>query len=121
MAGANARDFSLTLRLSEPTYLRLQELRRATGRNSVDEVALEAIDGYLRTLASPAALERVTPRQREVLKLIAEGDKTREIARKLNISVKTVEMHRAQLMETLELRNIADVVRFAVRAGVISP
>jgi DNA-binding NarL/FixJ family response regulator len=108
------------LRLPQRTYQRLEELRQVSGKNSVDEVAVEAIESHLRTFAARSALKRLTPRQREVLPLIAEGDKTREIARKLKISVKTVEMHRAQLMETLELRNVADVVRFAVRAGVIS-
>jgi RNA polymerase sigma factor (sigma-70 family) len=120
MVGDNVRDFPLSLRVPEPMYRRLEELRQATGKKSIEAVALDAIDAHLRTVAAHAALERLTPRQREVLQLIAEGSKTREVARKLNISVKTVEMHRAQLMETLELHNIAEVVRFAVRAGVIS-
>jgi len=121
MPGEVYREFCLTLRLPETMHERLEAARKATGKNSIDEIALEALEAYLRTLAGHAALQRLTPRQREVLEMIASGDRTREIARKLNISVKTVEMHRAQLMETLELRNIADAVRFAVRAGVISP
>jgi DNA-binding NarL/FixJ family response regulator len=121
MAGETEAVFCLSLRLPGTMRRRLEELRQARGKGSVDEVALEAIESYLQGIAGHAALLRLTPRQREVLQLIAQGDKTREIARKLDISVKTVEMHRSQLMETLELRNIAEVVRFAVRTGVISP
>jgi DNA-binding NarL/FixJ family response regulator len=113
--------FCLTLRLAESMHQRLEELRQVRGKSSVDEVAVEAIESHLRGVGGRAALVRLTPRQREVLQLIAEGDKTKGIACKLKISVKTVEMHRAQLMEALELRNIAEVVRFAVRTGVISP
>ncbi len=65
-------------------------------------------------------LERLTPRQREILTLIAEGQTTKQIARNLNISVKTVESHRAQLMERLEIRDVAGLVRFALKTGLIS-
>jgi DNA-binding NarL/FixJ family response regulator len=65
--------------------------------------------------------DRLTPRQREVLQLIAEGHSTKEIARKLDISVKTVEMHRAQLMTSLDIHDVAGLVRYAIRRGVVSP
>jgi DNA-binding NarL/FixJ family response regulator len=65
--------------------------------------------------------ERLTARQREVLQLVAEGDTTKEIARKLNLSVKTVEMHRSQLMASLDIHDIAGLVRYAIRMGVITP
>ena len=55
--------------------------------------------------------ERLTPRQREVLQLVAEGNTTKEIGSKLNLSVKTVEMHRTQLMATLDIHDIAGLVR----------
>lgn len=64
-------------------------------------------------------LERLTPRQREVLQLIAEGHATQEIARMLNISVKTVETHRAQLMKRLDIHDIAGLVRYAIRVGLV--
>jgi DNA-binding CsgD family transcriptional regulator len=121
MSGERAQEFSLHLKISRKMHERLEELRQAAGKGSVEEIGLQALDSYVRRCASADGLARLTPRQREVLQLIAEGQRTREIARQLSISVKTVEMHRAQLMETLELRNIAEVVRFAVRAGVISP
>ena len=66
-------------------------------------------------------LQRLTPRQREILQLIAEGNSTKEIARKLELSVKTVETHRAQLMERLDIHDIAGLVRYAIRVGLIQP
>jgi DNA-binding NarL/FixJ family response regulator len=65
----------------------------------------------------PAAL---TPRQGEILKLIAEGYSTKEIARRLDLSVKTVETHRAQLMDRLDIHDVAGLVRYAIRIGVVS-
>ncbi len=64
--------------------------------------------------------ERLTPRQREILQLIAEGRTTKEIARLLEISVKTVEMHRAQLMERLGIHDVAGLVRYAIRSGLVA-
>lgn len=63
---------------------------------------------------------RLTRRQREVLQLIAEGLSTKQIARKLFISAKTVEKHRGQLMQTLEMHDVASLVRYAIRTGIAS-
>jgi DNA-binding NarL/FixJ family response regulator len=63
--------------------------------------------------------EVLTPRQREVLQLIAEGRSTKEIAQTLNLSVKTVETHRAQLMQRLDIHDVAGLVRYAIRVGVV--
>jgi DNA-binding NarL/FixJ family response regulator len=68
-----------------------------------------------------APLGRLTLRQREVLQLIAEGKNTKEMAHLLNVSTKTVEFHRAQLMKRLSIYDVAGVVRFAIRSGVIPP
>jgi DNA-binding NarL/FixJ family response regulator len=65
------------------------------------------------------AKERLTPRQREILQLIAEGHITKEIAEKLNISVKTAETHRTQLMERLDIHEVAGLVRYAIRVGLV--
>lgn len=65
------------------------------------------------------ALERLTSRQREILQLIAEGHTTQEIAHILNIGVKTVETHRMQLMDRLDIHDIAGLVRFAIRVGLV--
>lgn len=64
-------------------------------------------------------LETLSPRQREVLRLIAEGRTTKQIAQTLEISVKTVETHRAQLMERLDIHDVAGLVRYAIIVGLI--
>lgn len=65
--------------------------------------------------------ELLTPRQREVLQLVAEGHSTKEIARRLDLSVKTVDTHRSQLMKQLDIHEVAGLVRCAMRMGLISP
>jgi len=67
------------------------------------------------------SIDQLTPRQRETLQLIAEGYSTKEIAFALGVSVKTVETHRAQLKERLGIYNVAGLVRFALRIGLVSP
>jgi len=64
--------------------------------------------------------ERLTPRQREILKLVANGMTTKEIAESLFISVKTVETHRGQLMERLNIHDLAGLIRYALRSGLIN-
>jgi DNA-binding NarL/FixJ family response regulator len=83
-------------------------------------VSKHVIADYLRrTGGESGALELLTPRQREILQLIAEGQTTKQIANTLHISVKTVETHRAQLMERLDIHDVAGLVRFAVRMGLV--
>lgn len=65
--------------------------------------------------------DSLTPRQREVLQLVAEGKSTKEIARRLDLSVKTVDTHRSQLMKQLDIHEVAGLVRYAMRNGLISP
>jgi DNA-binding NarL/FixJ family response regulator len=67
-----------------------------------------------------ALIERLTPRQREILQLIAERHSTKEMAQILNISAKTVETHRAQMMDRLEIYDVPGLVRIAIRAGLAS-
>jgi DNA-binding NarL/FixJ family response regulator len=66
------------------------------------------------------AFEKLTPRQRSVLKLMAEGKSTKEVARALSLSAKTVEFHRARLMERLGIYDVAGLVRLAARVGLVS-
>ncbi len=66
-------------------------------------------------------LDALTARQREVLQLIAEGRTMKEIAQLLKISVKTAESHRSQLMERLDIHEVTGLVRFAIRAGLVTP
>jgi DNA-binding NarL/FixJ family response regulator len=66
------------------------------------------------------SLERLTPRQREVLQLVAEGHTTKEIARKLEIGVKTAEAYRGDLMKALDIHDVASLTRYAIRVGLVS-
>jgi DNA-binding NarL/FixJ family response regulator len=85
-------------------------------------VSKQLVAGYIqRTGAGSGALDGLSARQRETLRLIAEGRTTQEIANELGISVKTVEKHRSQLMERLGIRDIAGLVRFAIRVGLVVP
>ena len=83
-------------------------------------VAGHLISGFMHGAAAdvPAGPE-LTPRQREVLQLIAEGHGTKDIAARLNLSVKTVETHRAQLMERLGIHDVAGLTRYALRIGLV--
>ena len=83
----------------------------------------KVLDGYLdgrRTLKTRTSWETLTQREREILKLIAEGYKNKEIADDLCISVKTVEKHRSNLMEKLNLHNIQALTAFAIGKGLVS-
>ena len=85
-------------------------------------VAKYAIEAYREKSDGPIGpLARLSMRQREILQLIAEGHTTKDIAQRLNVSVKTVETHRAHLMERLEIHDVPGLVRFAVRVGLIQP
>jgi DNA-binding NarL/FixJ family response regulator len=64
--------------------------------------------------------DQLTSRQREILQLIAEGKNTKEIAFDLSISAKTVEAHRLAIMERLRIRDLASLLRCAIRAGIVS-
>jgi len=67
-----------------------------------------------------SSLSSLTPREREVLQLIAEGHSARDIAQHINLSVKTVETHRRQVMEKLGIRSVAELTKFAIREGLTS-
>jgi DNA-binding NarL/FixJ family response regulator len=79
------------------------------------------VEGYARRASQPVATPAVlSSREREVLQLLAEGCTSREIARQLHISVKTVETHRRNMLAKLELDTLADLVRYAIREGITS-
>lgn len=80
------------------------------------EAARHATTLAKRAGAPPPTL---TPRQREILQLIAEGASTKEIAQKLNLGVRTVETHRIQIMDRLQIRDVAGLVKYAIRTGLI--
>jgi DNA-binding NarL/FixJ family response regulator len=85
------------------------------------QVSRHVIENYVRSVgAETSPLEQLTPRQREILRLIAEGRTNKEIAQLLNVSIKTVDTHRMLLMQRLDIHDIAGLVRFAIKVGLIS-
>ncbi|HET7903323.1 MAG TPA: response regulator transcription factor [Candidatus Eisenbacteria bacterium] len=97
---------------------------------AIDQVSHGSV--YLSPGVSPAALDsvlddreaaapRLTPREREVLQLVAEGKRSKEIADVLGISQNTAETHRAHIMEKLAIHDTAGLVRYAIRAGMLTP
>jgi DNA-binding NarL/FixJ family response regulator len=87
------------------------------------EISEKVIEGYIegkKSLKSRTSWETLTQREREILKLIAEGYRNKEIAEDLCISVKTVEKHRANLMEKLDLHSIQALTTFAIEKGLVS-
>jgi DNA-binding NarL/FixJ family response regulator len=98
------------------------------------EALRSAVEGrtYLSPLVSGDVIQRLaqgeaspgdvlTPRQREVLRLLAEGRRVKEIAGTLGLSVRTVENHKYEIMHLLELESTVDLVKFAIRRGIIAP
>ena len=84
------------------------------------QVSQRAIDDYFSRLEGAREPEpELTARQKETLRLIAEGKSTREIGRLLNLSVKTIETHRAHLMKRLNIRDVAGLVKYALRIGLV--
>jgi DNA-binding NarL/FixJ family response regulator len=84
-------------------------------------ISKQVMSDYVRrTGAGTTSLEALTPRQREILQLIAEGHTTKEIAKKLDLGVKTIETHRAALMRRLDIHDVAGLVRYAIRSGLVN-
>jgi DNA-binding NarL/FixJ family response regulator len=84
-------------------------------------ISRTVINDYLQRVGGPISpLEQLTPRQREILQLVAEGKSTKEIAYDLDIGIKTVESHRLQLMDRLNIHDVPGLVRSAVRSGLVS-
>ncbi len=129
---ANEEYFQQALQSGASGYLlkgaELAELElaiRTVGRGETyltPAVAKYAIQAYrAKPDGASGPLARLSLRQREVLQLLAEGHTTKDIAHRLNLSVKTVETHRAQVMERLEIHDVPGLVRFAMRVGLIQP
>lgn len=130
----NATYISKALRAGASGYLLKEaapaELERAIKALVQGEIYLspavskQVIKGYVQGLAGKdggqSSYEKLTARQREVLQLIAEEHTSKEIAARLNVSVKTVETYRAQLMKQLGVSNVVGLVRYAIRLGLIS-
>ena len=87
----------------------------------ISHIVLESMKAGTFQGTSQDPYERLTLREKEVLQLIAQGKSNKEIATLLNISVNTVAVHRARVMETLDLHRTAELVLFAVKKGLIQP
>ncbi len=97
----------------------IEEVRR--GRTYVTPLVTRGfVDSVLAPYESSETFGRLTPRQREVLQLVAEGHSIKEIAARLFISPKTVEFHKSRIMKALGLRNTAELVKYALKHGIVS-
>jgi DNA-binding NarL/FixJ family response regulator len=85
-------------------------------------VSKKVINNYLERVgdAESSSQSELTPRQREILQLIAEGKSTKEIAFMLSVSIKTVEAHRSQLMDRIGIHDVPGLVRYAIRIGLVT-
>jgi len=110
--------------LKSASTAELETALQAVGRGETyldPAIARRVIAGYLSGAAQKkSSIEQLSPRQREILQLIAEGRSTKEIAFLLNLSAKTVETHRAQVMERLDIHDVPGLVRYAIRQGLVS-
>ncbi|WDT72895.1 MAG: response regulator transcription factor [Candidatus Manganitrophus sp.] len=111
--------------LKDAATQELEQAIRAVMRGEMylsPPVSKQVIGDYVHRVSQGyKAADELTHRQREILQMIAEGQSTKEIAHQLDLSVKTIETHRAQLMKRLGIYDIAGLVRCAIRMGLITP
>jgi DNA-binding NarL/FixJ family response regulator len=108
------------LKSAEPAELELAI--RAVGRGDVwftPSVSRKVAQSHRGLASAESPFDTLTPRQREILQLIAEGRTTKEIAVRLGLSVKTIETHRTALMDRLDIHGVAGLVRYAIRNGIV--
>ncbi|HUI42035.1 MAG TPA: response regulator transcription factor [Terriglobia bacterium] len=85
------------------------------------EISQTIMDSYVHGAKPKASSAALTPRERQVLQLVAEGKSTKEVASILGISVKTADSHRSRIMQKLDIHDTATLVRYAVRTGMVQP
>ncbi len=119
MLRSGASGFLLKTSGSEELSRAIHEILAERTYMSPDVAALVA-NTFVRRDGDGGAADHLTPRQREVLQLYAAGLSTKEIAVRLGRSVKTVEMHRQNVMDKLKMRSIADLTKYAIRKGMAS-
>jgi DNA-binding NarL/FixJ family response regulator len=110
------------LKSSAAKELKTAILEALNGRTYVTpRIAKEVLEGLMRGPTEGAdRFQSLTPRQREVLQLLAEGHTSKQIASILNVSTKTVEFHKGRIKMELGLRSIAELTQFAVKRGIVS-
>ncbi|MEN9544733.1 MAG: hypothetical protein RLZZ598_1566 [Pseudomonadota bacterium] len=105
---------------SAPSELKVAVQAVMAGSNYLSPAAASLlIQQALPSMKDADPLQVLSPRQREVLQLVAEGRSTKEIARALDLSPKTVDIHRTQLMQRLDIHDVAGLTRFAVKMGLV--
>ena len=116
---AGAKGYLLKDSAPEELMLAIRKVMRGQFYLSA-AINARVIEGFVQTTPNEtaSAFNVLSPREREVLQLLAEGRSTREIAEKLNVSGKTVETHRTHIMEKLKLHTIAELTRYAIREGL---
>jgi len=115
---AGARGYILKSRGAGELVEALREVAGG-GRYLSPGLSRAVAEGYLG--AETRAANPLTPREREVLQLIAEGNSTKQVAAILCISYKTAESHRQRIMQKLEIHETASLVRYAIRSGIVQP
>jgi DNA-binding NarL/FixJ family response regulator len=110
--------------LKDSALLELERAITAVQRGETylsSPISKQVVENYMRRVGGErTGLSLLTARQREILQLIAEGNSTKQIASLLALSVKTVETHRAQIMERLDIRDVSGLTRYAIRNGLVS-
>ncbi len=119
---AGARGYLLKTDASRDLVAAVDALRR-NKTFFTSKVAQMILDGYLKKKTQPedddSASGRLTPRQREIVQLLAEGKSSKEVAAELGLSVKTAETHRANIMRRLNCHSVSELVRYAIRSQII--
>jgi DNA-binding NarL/FixJ family response regulator len=119
---AGARGYLLKTDASRDLVAAVDAVRR-NKTFFTSKVAQMILDGYLNKKTQPEDAEspsgRLTPRQREIVQLLAEGKSSKEVAVALGLSVKTAETHRANIMRRLNCHSVSEVVRYAIRSQII--
>ena len=113
---AGAKGYVLKTEAAEDLIRAIREVSRGEVYLS-PSVAASVVEAYLDDSDVPA--DPLTPRERQILQLIAEGNTTRKIAEQLNISFKTAESHRNHIMKKLDLHDVAGLVRYAIQRGLV--
>ena len=119
---AGARGYILKTDAGRDLVTAVESLRR-NKTFFTSRVAQMILDGFLKgephTREADRAATRLTPRQREIVQLLAEGKSSKEVAVALDLSVKTAETHRANIMRKLDCHSVSEVVRYAIRNKII--
>lgn len=120
---AGARGFLLKSDAARDLVAAVEALRRDK-TYFTSKVAAMVLEGFLKNgtpsaVPAPPTRGRLTPREREIVQLLAEGKSTKEVAVALGLSVKTAETHRSNIMRKLELHSVSDLVLYAVRNNIV--